>query len=215
MGNFLTGMIEKRFKSVSTHMESLVYFPATDSGNGRVILYLHGSGGFGTGIEGLFEYPDFPGLLRDGLELDSLVLIPSCHEGDNWQPGMITSFLDDFEKAFDRPETKYDIIGYSRGGVGAYRFAAVYPLRVRSLAAVSARPVFDVAPRLIGMPVMICHGLNDGRTPFSDVQKMHSMLVESGSICKLVLLDGDHHIIARVLTGGLIFDWQRQAAKND
>jgi poly(3-hydroxybutyrate) depolymerase len=154
-------MKDETFTSGATGMESLIYSPAAHEDDCRVILYLHGSGGFGTGIEGLYEYPDFPSLLRDGMQLTSTVLIPSCHAGEHWQALMISDFLDDFEKAHGRSSIRYDVLGYSRGGIGAFNFAAVYPKRVRSIAVVSTRPVLDMAPRIAGIPILICHGLSD------------------------------------------------------
>src|SRR5688500_5657445 len=112
-------------------MSALMWCPDPKRHDDRIVLYLHGAGGFGTGIRGLFEYPDLPGLLRDGLEVRCRVVVPSCHIGEQWQPSIIASFLDDLEAAYGKPRNGYDLLGYSRGGRGAYQFAAANPDRIR------------------------------------------------------------------------------------
>src|SRR6187431_1451698 len=132
-------MVEETFTSSSTGMWSLVWSPAAHDEHGRSLLYLHGAGGFGTGMAGLFEHLDLPRLLREGMEVDCRVIIPSCHVDVEWKPAIVSSFLDDLEVVYGKPRRGYDLLGYSRGGRGAYQFAAAEPARVRTLAAISAR----------------------------------------------------------------------------
>jgi predicted esterase len=200
-------MINKIFTSNSTKMQSLIYFPSAQQNDGRFILYLHGSGGFGTGLAGLYTYSDFPSLLRDGMELTSTILIPSCHTGDSWNPSDVSIFLDDFENAHGLTDIRYDIIGYSRGGRGAYTFAANYPNHVRSIAAVSSRSALNTIEGIAEKPVLICHGTNDERIPVSEAQLMYDKLIQVNCKCALMLVEGDHYIIEKVLLEGLIFNW--------
>jgi hypothetical protein len=74
-------MHQETFTSSLTDMQALVWSPPSNEDDDRVILYLHGAGGFGTGMAGLYEFPDFPSLLRDGMQLSCRVVIPSCHIG--------------------------------------------------------------------------------------------------------------------------------------
>jgi hypothetical protein len=112
----MNSMLSAEFDSLSSGMKALVYSPAANFGNKRVVVYLHGSGGFGTGLAGLFQFPDLPSLLRDGMSLTSTVLVPSCHEGEYWRPEIISAFLDDFEHSNGVGGVRYDVVGYSRGG---------------------------------------------------------------------------------------------------
>ena len=191
-------MQQQTFTSSSTGMHALVWSPARDSGLARPILYLHGSGEFGTGLEGLFRYPDFPSLLRDGLEIGCRVAIPACHVGQEWQPALVSAFLDDVDAVHGRPTQGYDLLGYSRGGRGAYQLAAADPDRTRSVAVISARDMPELVPSLCGIPVFICHGLEDQNTPVARVLRMHQALCDAGCNCELNLVDGDHFIIAKV-----------------
>jgi predicted esterase len=199
------------FRSSSTEIEALVWSPQSQEDDGRVVLYLHGAGGFGTGINGLYEHPDLPSLLRDGMRLTCSVVIPSCHIGQQWEPAVIASFLNDFEQAYDRQDQRYDLVGYSRGGTGGYQFAAAAPNRVRTLAVISSRCAPEIARSISALPVLICHGLKDQRTDVSQAQLMYDSLCQAGCDCKLELVAGDHFIIEHVLSEGLIFQWQRDA----
>lgn len=198
------------FTSTSTNMWALVWSPASQV-DSRTILYLHGAGGFGTGMAGLFEYPDLPSLLRDGMEVNCRVVIPSCHIGGEWQPSVISSFLDDFEGAYEKPKNGYDLLGYSRGGRGAYQFAAAEPDRIRTLAVISTPDMLEVVPLICAFPIYICHGLEDQRISVAKAQRMYETLQTAGCFCTLALVDGDHFIIARVLLEGHIFQWQQNA----
>ena len=145
-------MLAVEFDSPPSGMKALIYAPVPLAGGSRVILYLHGSGGFGTGLAGLFLFPDLPTLLRDGMAIPCTVIIPSCHLGEHWQPWVISAFLDDFERSSGLTRVKYDVIGYSRGGTGAFNFAASAPERIRTVVAISARSALDVVDRISGYP---------------------------------------------------------------
>ncbi|MFT4197248.1 MAG: hypothetical protein QM601_04950 [Pseudoxanthomonas sp.] len=199
------------FTSTSTGMLALVWSPDSRCENDRTILYLHGAGAFGTGMTGLFEYPDLPSLLRDGLEVGCRVVIPSCHIGEEWQSPVISSFLHDLETEYGKPAHGYDLIGYSRGGRGAYHFAATDPARIRTLAVISARGMPELIPEIRLIPVFICHGIEDRKVPVIGVRRMYEGLREGGCNCELLLVHGDHFIVAKVLKDGTIFDWQESA----
>jgi hypothetical protein len=200
----------KTVTSRTSGMEGLLYSPPRDQDDGRTLLYLHGRGGFGTGIPGLFEYPDLPSLLRGGMDLPCRVLIPSCHVGEHWVPALIADFLDDVDGT--SRSSGYDVVGYSRGGRGAYQFAAAHTQRVRTLAVIATRARPEVVPQITALPTLICHGIHDPYRPLSDARSMHELLLVAGSRCTLELIEGDHFIIGQVFASGLIFRWQRAVA---
>jgi poly(3-hydroxybutyrate) depolymerase len=205
-------MLSAEFVSSTSGMKALVYSPRTLDDDHRFVLYLHGSGGFGTGLPGLFQYADLPSLLRDGMELASTAIIPSCHTNTYWQPNDISDFLDDFERDRGITRIKYDVVGYSRGGSGAFHFAASAPKRVRTIAAISARAALEVVTQIAGIPTLLCHGIMDARVPADESRRMHRSLCVAGGLCELSLNEGDHFISARVLSDNSIFDWQKRVA---
>lgn len=198
------------FTSTSTKIKGLVWAPASQKTNERNILYLHGAGGFGTGLAGLYEHKDLPSLIRDGLRLDCRVVIPSCHTGDQWQPNLISSFLNDYEQIFGIPTQGYDIMGYSRGGYGAYKFAASEPSRIRTLSVFSSPTAPELASEISSFPVFICHGLADQKISAESSKNMHKALVETGCNASLSLLQGDHYIIAQALIESGVLSWQKE-----
>jgi predicted esterase len=205
----MNSMLSLEFDSLSSGMKALVYSPAANFGNKRVVVYLHGSGGFGTGLAGLFQFPDLPSLLRDGMSLTSTVLIPSCHEGEYWRPEIISAFLDDFEHSNGISGVRYDVVGYSRGGTGALHFAASAPERVRTIVAISTRSACDIIPKITAIPTLLVHGTTDTRVSADESRRMHQGLCAAGGKCELMLIAGDHFIVADALTNESIFDWQR------
>ena len=205
------GMRSEEFDSLTSGMKALVFSPAAAADDKRVILYLHGAGGFGAGLAGLYEFSNLPTLLRDGMTLASTVIIPSCHEGEHWQPRTIGAFLDDFERSKGTTGMKYDVVGYSRGGTGAYSFAASAPERVRTIVAISARFAPDVIAKIAAIPTLLVHGTKDTRVTVEESRCMYQGISEAGGVCELLLVDGDHFISAHVLSRNTIFQWQRSA----
>jgi len=199
-------------QSPSTGMRAVVY-PARKGGGDerRVIVYLHGSGGFTAGMTGLYEYPDFPGLLEAGMALDCDALIPVCHRGDRWTSPMIDRFLDDYERRFDGPDHGYDFIGYSRGGLGVYRYGADQPQRMRTGVVVSSRGLDAACERISTVPMFLIHGTEDQLIPATESQRMCDRIVASGGTCILRLLPGDHYIAGAVLADPSVYRWQRTA----
>lgn len=198
--------------SPSTGMKAIVY-PARKSGGAgkRVIVYLHGSGGFTAGMEGLYEYPDYPDLLEKGMTLDCDAVIPVCHGGDQWESPVIDRFLDDYEEKYDRPDSGYDFIGYSRGGLGVYRYGADAPDRMRTAVVVSSQGLDEVCEKISTIPMFLIHGTEDQVIPVAESQRMHDLIVKSGGSCRLLLLPGDHYIIGKVLSDTSLYEWQKTA----
>jgi predicted esterase len=69
----------------------------------------------------------------------------------------------------------------------------------------------EAVPRISALPVSIIHGIDDPRTPASQAQQMYDALSAAGCKCKLTLVEGDHFIIAKVISDGHIFQWQTNA----
>lgn len=112
---------------------------------------------------------------------------------------------------FGKPINGYDLLGYSRGSRGAYRFAAAEPDRIRTLGVVASGDLPELTPGLAALPVLICHGQDNQRTPVVDAQRMHDSPRAAGCNCELSPVEGDYFIIAKVLSEGHIFEWQGHA----
>ncbi len=183
------------FTSPRIGWQSLIYRPPLLLDDGRVLLYLHGAGGFGTGIDGLFDYPDLPSLLRDGLSLTSTVAIPSCPTSGRWQSVQLAAFLDDLEASPGGLSVAYDVLGFSRGGTGAIEFAAAYPHRVRSLAVLAAQVPQRLTASGGTFPALLVHGNSDDKVSVDDAKSLLVALVASGHSCELMLIDAGHYLV--------------------
>jgi poly(3-hydroxybutyrate) depolymerase len=196
------------FTSPTIGWQSLIYRPPSLLDDGRVLLYLHGAGGFGTGIEGLLDYPDLPSLLREGLSLTSTVAIPSCPTSGHWQSGQLAAFLDDLEVQLGGLPASYDVLGFSRGGTGAMEFAAAYPHRVRSLATLAARVPHRLTASGGTFPALVVHGKSDDKVPVHDAHTLVAALVASGHPCELMLVDAGHYLVDAAVVQRVV-QWQQ------
>ncbi|MFT4046890.1 MAG: dienelactone hydrolase family protein [Solimonas sp.] len=196
-------------------MQAVVHAPRGRLESDHTLLYLHGAGGFGTGLAGLYEYPDLPSLLREGLETGRPILMPYGETGPEWDVDRLALLLDAFAAQRGHVGCRYDVVGYSRGGNGAYRLAARDTRRVRSVTAVAARADVALAGRLAGLPVMIGHGQHDDRVPVDEARRMHEALRPYAKPAVLKLVQGDHFIIERLWRDGTIVDWLRTLAPPD
>ena len=197
------------FTSPTTRWQSLIYQPAPLVDDDRVLLYLHGAGGFGTGIDGLFEFPDLPTMLRDGLSLASTVAIPSCPTSGRWQSVTLAAFLDDLERHLDRASVTYDVLGFSRGGTGGVEFAIAYPQRVRTLVTLAARVPQRLTASGGTFPVLLVHGKADDKVPASDAQTLHAAFAASGHPCELMWIEAGHYLIDAALVQRVV-QWQQR-----
>ncbi len=197
------------FTSAAVGWQSLVYQPAPSLDDGRVIVYLHGASGFGTGIDGLFEYRDLPSLLRDGMSLTSSVVIPSSPFSGHWQALMLNAYLDDFEQQFALQRVRYDMLGYSRGGTGAIEFATASPQRVRTLATLAARAPARFVACGGSFPVLLVHGGADTRVPPDQATVLLAGFAAAGHPCDLISTQDDHYLVAAPLLER-VFAWQQR-----
>ena len=145
------------------------------------------------------------------MDIDANVLIPICHLGSEWDPELVSRFLDDESVQSVVCTRCYDVVGYSRGGTGGYRVAAHLGERARTLTAISARPAAEVISRLQSVPILIVHGSSDQVVPLNDIRELHAAIRKQNAACTLVELDGDHFIAEKVFTSGLITEWQSAA----
>ncbi|MBL4680159.1 MAG: hypothetical protein JKY88_05480 [Pseudomonadales bacterium] len=176
-------------------IETLVFNGAKTE---RLFVYLHGSGEFGKGVEGQFEYPGFATLLSDGvLEIPHPFAIACCVIGENWEKEMLSNYLKKLSARFDNP--KIDLLGYSRGGEGAYRIAD--SPHVNSVTVINSRLP---KPYCTDTPLHVIHAVDDQITPIDSVRAF-SRHVES--VSKLTEWQGDHYCIEPIARSKVWFNW--------
>ncbi|MGI9282467.1 MAG: hypothetical protein ACR2PX_22970 [Endozoicomonas sp.] len=174
------------------------------------VLYLHGSGAFGQGIAGLFEYPDLPSLIENGLELDHDVLIPVSPTASKWQTSYLDKFLVTSERILSSSAAGYHLMGYSRGANGVYEFVSTHLGQVVSAIIVSGRKLNVSMDQSSLTPFLLIHGASDNRVSVSEARISYDLLSASGRDVHLEVVDGDHYIAEEVFSKAELYVWQQK-----
>lgn len=160
---------------------------------GPVTIYLHGKGGFGDAT-GLYEYEDFPKLLRDGdYHPASPFLILHAKNGEYWALPELHEALSAVSK--QNPNRELHLIGYSRGGTAIHRYLTAYPTTPVSKATIINARLCE--SYLSKIPLKLFHAKEDHTQPIDDIFRF----VEQNGNCspvELVVTEGDHFNIGAV-----------------
>ncbi|MFD2177829.1 alpha/beta hydrolase [Veronia pacifica] len=155
-------------------------------------VYLHGAGGFGSGYEGQYAFPDFASLLRDEeIELEQPFIVACCMQGEYWDVNRLIPYLEYLSLQFNGADI--DIMGYSRGGVGVYELLAAGG-RFQSATIINSRPTSPFSfPHI---PIHIIHATDDQRTPIQTIEAFTS--VSGNQLTQFTAWQGDHFSIAEI-----------------
>ena len=192
----------------SSEMTGLLY-KSHDQSSYRIV-YLHGSGEFGNGIEGLFKYPGLPSLLEKGLELEFDVIIPCGPKEGQWTVDWLDRFLCSVESGFRQNTYKYHMVGYSRGCGGVYKYSMKNPEKVASIVCLAGKSASDSVEHLLTIPVLLIHGINDDNIPVTESRLMHQWLIKAGATVKFIEESGNHYIAEQVFSRKDMFNWQKR-----
>lgn len=163
----------------------------------RVFVYLHGAGGFGKGYSGLFMYPGFATLLRDGaLRVDVPFVFACCMEGEHWPVERLTLFLRQVSTHFG--EATIDLIGYSRGGLGVYELVGDTDI-IRSATVINSR--LPEKPVDVCVPLHIIQARHDQRVSFEAVRAFANR--DYSGLVSFTAWEGDHFSIEEIVLSGI------------
>ena len=173
-----------------------IVFGADKLGN-NIYVYLHGSGGFRTGYEGQYEYPDFASLLRDGkIELEQPFIVACCMDREHWNAVQLIEYLNELSMRFNN--ARIDVIGYSRGGTGVYSLLQS-STALRSATVINSRlPIVAKPPNV---PVHIIHASNDQLTQVETVREFVKQF--GNELTSFTVWHGDHFSIAAIALSGI------------
>lgn len=161
---------------------------------GPVTVYLHGKGGFGH-LSGLYEYEDFPRLLRDGnYHPVCPFLILHARSGENWQMRVLNNVLSSVAKQC--PERSIHLMGYSRGGIAVYEHLSAYPSSpVKKATVINSRLPSNYSGNV---PLDIFHAALDHTQPLADLERFTEQQNSQGQQMSLMVTPGDHFNIGPV-----------------
>ena len=171
-------------------------------GANRVYIYLHGAGEFGEDYNLQYQYPGFATLLRDGkLGLNYPFIIACCTVGTSWGTERLSQYISEVRQ--NNNNLEIDIIGYSRGGAGVYKYISEYR-DLRTATVINSRPL-KTMPATINTPLHVIHSVNDQVTPIAQIEDY--LVNISGPNVQFTRWDGDHFSIEAIAKSNVWVEW--------
>ena len=162
--------------------------------SGPVSVYLHGKGGFGD-VAGLYEYEDFPRLLRDGTYQPACpFVVLHAQTGEHWDMAELNDVLHLISCQY--PDRTIHLMGYSRGGTAIYRYLSSYPdAPVVSATIINAR----LCTNYSGLkPIKLFHAEDDHSESIERVMTFVDQQHRLSLPVTLMVTKGDHFNIGQV-----------------
>ena len=204
-----------------------------------LIVFLHGGGGNGNNNgnalrEGFERNPLVQAIRHYPEPFPALVAFPRCPEGKIWSPvpadpvqsawrlnfhrrepapdaeEHITAVIDATIAGFAVDEDRVVITGYSMGGEGSIRYAALHPERIAAVApaAGSAVIVPEDAPVLAGMGVWMFQGETDNISTTELARRMIAAIRANGGNPRYTEYAGvGHGMLGRVFEDPEVMTW--------
>ncbi len=187
-------LYERYIRSGSDKMNYLLYGPEERAAGLPMITFLHGAGERGVHTENLYRH-GIPKLIREGLEIPALVLIPQCHEKFVWGNLVeeLMGLIERVAEKYEADERRLSITGGSMGGFGTWEMGICYPNRFCAIAPVCGGGLSWRASNLVKTPVFAYHGLRDDIVPVVYSQLMADAVEKSGGSVELTLFEDTGH----------------------
>ena len=193
-----------------------------------LIVFLHGGGGNGDNngnalTERFDRQPPVQAIRQHPERFQALIAFPRCPEGKIWSPipadpvqsewrlkrhgrepapdaeEHVTAVIDGIIAAFAVDKDRVVITGYSMGGEGSIRYAALHPERIAAVApsAGSAVIVLEDAPVLAGMGVWLLQGETDNISTVLLARRMIGAIRAAGGQPHYTEYEGVGHGMSR------------------
>ena len=139
-----------------------------------MLVYLHGGGLAGKGLESLKESIEQRIIPHVG-DLPMILLTPSLPGSGTWQPDELIAAIDKVSAEISVDQDRVYLIGYSRGGNGSWKLGAAHSDRFAVVAPIAGRGIHSVC-RIKPAKVRIFHGSADPVVPVESSQSMTNNL---------------------------------------
>ncbi|MBR6738033.1 MAG: dienelactone hydrolase family protein [Clostridia bacterium] len=172
-----------------TKMNYAVAIPSKQGDNLPLLIYLHGAGERGVNFEHVYRH-GIPKLIKEGLELNAIVLYPQCPAKFIWNNMVkeLKSLIDDVIKQYSIQKDRVLLTGSSMGGYGTWELAMCYPETFAAIAPVAGGGVVWRTEKLKDVPVLCYHGENDTVVPISQSKIMVEHTNLNGGFAELTVL---------------------------
>ncbi|MCF4100256.1 prolyl oligopeptidase family serine peptidase [Gillisia sp. M10.2A] len=183
---------------IPVKLDYQLYTPSTYKSTGEkfpLIVFLHGAGERGgelsrVGIHGPLKY------IREGNELNAVILAPHCPEGVYWQPEQVAGLVKKVIQENNIDETRVYLTGLSMGGYGVWATGGEHPELFAAMAPICGaiyRPIYRNAFHLKEMPIWVFHGALDDVVLPENSNNMVKALKAAGNDVKYTIYPFANH----------------------
>ena len=212
VGTVGTGEYERKIR-----VDYLMYLPEEYDNDKAwpLVVYLHGAGERGNDLEKV-RGVDLPALAERRHDFPFVLVSPQCPESSSWEPERVLTLIEHICTNWPVDRQRVYLLGYSMGGFGTWRTAAVEPERFAAIVPIAGGENTEHADRLAGLPIWAFHGDNDKSVPLKASQEMVEAVRAAGGNAKLTIFEqAGHGIPAMTFAKAELWDWllaQRRAA---
>lgn len=173
-----------------------------------IIVFLHGAGTRGTGVEVLKENPYFT-TTETYDDFPFITIAPYCHE-DSWVELQHTlkKLIRSIAQSDFADSKRIYVMGNSMGGYGTWQLAMGIPELIAAIVPMCGGGMYWNAPRLINVPIWAIHGGKDNVVFTEESQKMVDAVNNSGGNAKLTIYpDHYHDVWTDTYNNREVFEW--------
>ncbi len=179
----------------------LIYLPKDYDGQSwPLVVFLHGSGERGNDPTVLRGRGPFA-LVHSGAELPAIIVAPQCLLNCEWQPAVVTRFIEHVASTYHVDRERIYLIGYSMGGYGTWQTAAAHPQLFAAIVPICGGGDPDDAMALAGIPVWAFHGAKDDAVPVTESERMVESIRAAGGQPSLTIIPDAGHGICQSVCG--------------
>ena len=188
-----------------------VYLPASYEKTDKpwpLLVWLHGDGGQANrgGWKEIESYGPLY-MLGKRAELPFVILAPQLWGEVHWDPDAVHALLLETVRQYDVDPDRVLLMGYSRGGFGAWELASSYPETFAAVVPISARPMTAIE-RVKEMGVWIFHGELDDGVPVGGALDMHQALKAADADVRLTIYPAvGHNAVGPAMATESLWEW--------
>lgn len=170
------------------------------------LLYLHGSGERGKGLEALVAATPFEEVKRRNVPI--LFVAPNCPADQRWDPLKLNALLTDLETRFAIDRDRVYVSGFSMGGFGATALVESAPKRFATLLALAGCTLPRKPENLVRCPSWLFHGTADATVPLSVSEKWYEAVNQAGGSPQFTRMPKrGHGILKEVFGRNDVWQW--------
>ena len=188
-----------------------IYLPEEYDQSGHtwpLVIWLHGDGGQASrgGWNEILSYGP-PRMVERGRKFPFILLTPQLWGEVHWDPDSLHALVQDTIQKYEVDQDRVIVMGYSRGGFGAWELACSYPKTFAAVVPISARPMTAIE-RVKDMGVWIFHGELDTGVPLGGALNMHQELeVLDADVTLTIFPAVGHNAITPAMATNELWDW--------